>query len=464
MSQEQVQDAQGGRRIDVARLLNDRKLNAFNIKLICLSWLITAFDGFDQMMISFTAPYMRDEFSLTNGEIGYIVSAGIAGMLAGGFLFSWIADRIGRRPTIIATAFLFGVLTLATAFAHNVPQLLALRFADGLAIGGMLPLAWALNIEFVPAHVRATVVTTIMMGYAVGTSSAGPLTNLLAPDHGWQAVYIAGGFGTLVCAVALLFFLPESVRFLVSRQIKLPLARDTLNRVDAAFDIRETDGLYLGDEPAIRHKFHVSDLFAGKLAWLTPLIWFGYAVSSLGIYFASSWGPLILEFLEVDRQTAATVTAFSGLLGAAAGLALMRFTDRYGPIAVAVFPAISVPILLILGLEMVDRSYLLPMVVLTTTVIAGGHFGIQSICGIFYPSAIRASGAGWASSIAKVGGVLGPVVGAIVLSSGLPIIRSYAVLAICPAVLAVVALAIARVTRDPSFHPEARGTRPAPAE
>ncbi|HZV19252.1 MAG TPA: MFS transporter [Sphingobium sp.] len=463
MSQEQVQDAQGGRRIDVARLLNDRKLNAFNIKLICLSWLITAFDGFDQMMISFTAPYMRDEFSLSNSEIGYIVSAGIAGMLAGGFLFSWIADRIGRRPTIIATAFLFGVLTLATAFAHNVPQLLALRFADGLAIGGMLPLAWALNIEFVPAHVRATVVTTIMMGYAVGTSSAGPLTNLLAPDHGWQAVYIAGGFGTLACAVALLFFLPESVRFLVSRQIKLPLARRTLNRVDAGFGIRDDDGLYLGDEPAIRHTFHVSDLFAGKLAWLTPLIWFGYAVSSLAIYFSSSWGPLILEFLDVDRQTAATVTAFSGLLGAGAGLALMRFTDRYGPVAVAVFPLISVPILLILGLELVDRTYLLPMVVLASTVIAGGHFGIQSICGIFYPSAIRASGAGWAASIAKIGGVLGPVVGAMVLSSGLPIISSYAVLAVCPAIVAITALAIARVTRDPSFHPD-RGASPAPAE
>jgi AAHS family 4-hydroxybenzoate transporter-like MFS transporter len=464
MSQDQAQDqpmnAQG-RRIDVARLLNDRKLNDFNYKLIVLSWLITAFDGFDQMMISFTAPYMRDEFHLTNGQLGYIVSAGIAGMLVGGFLFAWIADRIGRRPTIIATAFAFGVLTFATAFAHNVPQLLALRFVDGLAIGGMLPLAWALNIEFVPAHVRATVVTTIMMGYSVGTSSAGPLTNLLAPTHGWQAVFMVGGVGTIVCAVALLFFLPESVRFLVSRQFKLPLAVRTLKRVDPRFDVSQGDTLYLGDEPIIQKKFHVADLFAGKLRWLTPLLWLGYAVSSLGIYFSSSWGPLILEFLDVNRQTAALVSSFSGLLGAAAGLALMRFTDRYGPIAVAVFPLISVPILLILGFELVDRSYLLPMVVLATLVVAGGHFGIQSICGVFYPSAIRASGAGWASSIAKVGGVLGPIVGATVLSSGLPIIRSYAVLAICPAILALTALAIARVTRDPSFRP---AVRPTPAE
>jgi AAHS family 4-hydroxybenzoate transporter-like MFS transporter len=135
-------------------------------------------------------------------------------------------------------------------------------------------------------------------------------------------------------------------------------------------------------------------------------------------------------------------------LGAVAGLALMRFTDRFGARAVAFYPALAIPVLLLQGLEMVPVQLFLAVNVLGALLVSGSHFGILSIAGIFYPSAIRASGAGWATSVAKIGAILGPIVGAAVLSSGLPIIRSYALLAVCPAVLFVCALGIHMVTRS----------------
>jgi AAHS family 4-hydroxybenzoate transporter-like MFS transporter len=98
---------------------------------------------------------------------------------------------------------------------------------------------------------------------------------------------------------------------------------------------------------------------------------------------------------------------------------------------------------------MVPAQSFLAVNVLGALLISGGHFGILSIAGIFYPSAIRASGAGWATSVAKIGAILGPIVGAAVLSSGLPIIRRYALLAVCPAVLFACALGIHMVTRSP---------------
>ena len=172
--------AQAPRTLDVARLIDGRKLGPFNYRLIALSWLITVFDGFDMMMISFTAPYMRDELGLDKIMLGNIFSAGMAGMMIGGFAFAYLGDRLGRRKTIISAAFAFGILTTATAFAGTYEHLLILRFLDGVAIGGMLPLAWALNIEYVPNKMRSTVVTIIMVGYSVGTAIAGPVTVWLA--------------------------------------------------------------------------------------------------------------------------------------------------------------------------------------------------------------------------------------------------------------------------------------------
>jgi AAHS family 4-hydroxybenzoate transporter-like MFS transporter len=440
------------RKIDVAALLDGRKLSPFNYKLILLSWLITAFDGLDIQMVSFTAPYMRDEMHLTKTMLGYVFSAGTIGMVLGGLIFSNIGDRIGRRPTVIFCAFAFGLLTIATSYAPNYEALLALRFLDGLAGGGMLPLAWALNIEFVPQRMRGTVVAVIMMGYSIGSACSGPLTNAIAPTHGWQGVYVFGGCGALVCATMLLLFLPESVRFLTAKGMRPQQIARTLKRVDPAIDATAQDQFVLGDEKKATRNFRIGQLFEGDLAVITPLLWLAYGASSLAIYFGSSWGPLVLEELHIPRSTSAITASIGGLCGACAGMVLMRITDKHGPRSVALFPAIAVPVLLLLGLGYVPEAIFLPVIVLQAVLIGGEHSAIISISGTFYPSAIRASGGGWVASIGKMGGVAGPVIGAVILSSGLPILSSYAFLAICPAILFVCILGIAAIVRGRVVH------------
>ena len=436
------------RSFDVSAFLNDRKLSPFNFVLIVLSWLITIFDGLDMTMISYTAPYIQDDLGLTKSQIGNIFSFGIGGAALGGFLFSYMGDRLGRRPAIIIAAYSFGILTCAMAFAHNYQQLAVVRFLDGLAIGGMLPLAWALNIEFVPKKMRSTVVTSIMMGYSIGAASSGPITNWIAPRYEWNGVFLAGGVATLICAVILHAALPESVRYLVARGGDPELIAKVLRRIDKTLDVSGADSFVLSDERRSTGNFSVAMLFQGDLKLITPLIWIGYGISSLGIFFMTSWGPLLLEYLEFPRRTAALISAVNGLLGAGMGLALMRFTDHFGPRAVAVFPALAAPVLILLGLGFIPHSVFLVGIIVGSILITGGHFGIQSICGIYYPSAIRASGAGWASSISKGCGVLGPIVGAMILSSGLPLLTIFAFLAVCPAILVLSALAIARVVRN----------------
>ena len=441
--------AAGARTIDVTTLIEQRRFGGFYYGVIALSWLITAFDGLDGLMIGFTLPYMHDELGLTTAMQGYIASAGNLGTAVGGFLSPLLADRIGRRPTVIATSIVFGVLTAATALAGSYEALVAMRFVNGLALGGLLPLAWALNIEFVPKRMRATVVTIIMVGYSVGSALAGPLTNALAPSHGWQGVYLAGGLGTLVCAAALWIWLPESIRFLVLSGRRPDAVARTLRQLDPNCDATAADRFVLSDETRTTRKVPIAELFAGPLRAVTPLLWLGFFMSSLGVFFTSSFGPTVLERIGFPRPTAALVKSSVSLVGAAAGLLLMRFTDRKGPIALAVYPVAAVPVLLVVGYGLFSGDTFLAMVLLGAGLVMGAHFGVQSIAGVYYPSAVRATGGGFASGVAKVGAVLGPLVGAAVLSSGLPVVRTYALLAICPAALFFCALGIAAALRTP---------------
>jgi AAHS family 4-hydroxybenzoate transporter-like MFS transporter len=437
------------RTIDVTALIEGRRFDGFYYGVVALSWLITAFDGLDGLMIGFTLPYMRDELHLTTAMMGYIAAAGNAGTAVGGFLSPLLADRIGRRPTVIGTSLVFGVLTAATALAGSYEALVGMRFVNGLALGGLLPLAWALNIEFVPKRMRATVVTIIMVGYSFGSALAGPLTNAIAPGHGWQGVYLAGGLGTLVCAVALWIWLPESIRFLVLSGRRPAAVAGTLRRLDPACDATADDRFVLSDEVKTAGKVPLKELFAGPLRAVTPLLWLGFFMSSLGVFFTSSFGPTVLESLGFPRPTAALVKSSVSLLGAAAGLLLMRFTDRKGPIAIATYPALAVPVLLVVGYGLLSGDAFLAMVLLGSGLVMGGHFGVQSIAGVYYPSAVRATGGGFASGVAKLGAILGPLVGAAVLSSHLPVVRTYALLAICPAALVFCALGIAAALRTP---------------
>jgi MFS transporter, AAHS family, 4-hydroxybenzoate transporter len=223
--------------------------------------------------------------------------------------------------------------------------------------------------------------------------------------------------------------------------------RRTLQRMDPKIDLSGADQFILSDEEKPDRNFRVGQLFRADLRLITPMLWLGYFASSLAIYFAVSWGPIVVEELQFPRHTAALVASTGSLLGAMAGLLLMRFTDRRGPGSVAVYPAICVPVLLALGLGLVPRAQFLAVVIMSTLLISGGHFGVLSIAGIFYPSSIRASGGGWATSMAKFGAILGPIAGGAVLSSGIPILRSYALLAVCPAILCLCGLGIAAVVR-----------------
>jgi AAHS family 4-hydroxybenzoate transporter-like MFS transporter len=188
-------------------------------------------------------------------------------------------------------------------------------------------------------------------------------------------------------------------------------------------------------------------LFEGKLRYITPLLWGGYIASSMTTFFLTSWGPLVYEGLGFSRDAAAWVTSSNALAGSTGGLLLMRFTDRLGVTSVAVFPAIAVPLLLTVGFAHVSQAVFIALLILLSVFLSGSHFGVTSITGLFYPTSHRALGTGWASSMAKIGSIAGPLIGGWILSSSLPLQQTFAVMAICPAAFCLCMLGLGSIQR-----------------
>ncbi len=279
------------------------------------------------------------------------------GTLIGGFLLGYLGDRIGRRPTMILATAAFGALTMCFYFTSSYGTLFWLRLIDGIPLGGMLPLAWALNIEYAPKRYRATIVTVIMVGYSLGTALGGPFANWLIPKLGWKSVFISGGIAALVSAVILFAMLPESIRFLATMGKRPDRIVAMLRRVAPGQSFSADANFVVGDEAGHSKDFKPSLLFKGELRTITPLIWIAYIASSFAVFFIVNWTPLVFEALHYARAQAATAATMNSIMGAIGGILLMRFTDAKGAIAITIMPVMTFVLLLVAAFTPMSQGH-----------------------------------------------------------------------------------------------------------
>ena len=433
--------------LDVSALLN-RGMTPFHWRLLLISCLVTFFDGLDYSLISFTLPYLRDEMALTDEMTGFVSSAAFAGQMVGSLFGSFIADIVGRRPVILWCTILGALLTFVTGFAGTPEMLIVLRFLGGLAIGGLLAPAWSLNIESMPAGKRATAVTIIMLGFSAGSAAAGQVTNFLAPDFGWEAVFWTAGVVTGLLAILLQFTLPESARWMVAKRKPAAEVLPLLARFDPAIEHAGYTELVLSDERNTAGESpwaKSAELFRGTLAFITPILWFTYFCSSFAIYLKSAFGVLFMEELGIERTYAADLASINGLLGAIGGVFLLMYTEKRGPIWIALAPLIGIPLAALIGSGLVDSgSMFVPVILLGGITIGIGHAAVIAMTSFYYPSAVRSTGGGWASFMAKFAAVAAPIVGGYYfLADRQAVLDGYKFTALCLAgvVIGIIALA-----------------------
>jgi AAHS family 4-hydroxybenzoate transporter-like MFS transporter len=197
---------------------------------------------------------------------------------------------------------------------------------------------------------------------------------------------------------------------------------------------------FLGDEAHLAAKssmFILAPLFKGRLAWMTPLLWMCYVASSGTVFFMSFWGPTLVEALDVRPGPAAIAASLFSIGGLIAAVTVARFIDRLGAIVIAIMPLIASPLIAMLGTVRLSGDMYMPAMFVVGFFTVGGHASLHSIAGIFYPSACRSNGTGWALSVSRLGTIGGPYLGGILLSAHMPLRQIFIIAALPSLVFAV---------------------------
>ena len=385
-------------------------LGRFEVTVIAACAAAIFFDGFDAQAIGYVGPSLIQAFRIAPSALGPVFSAGLVGIMLGALLIAPLADRVGRRPVILASIAMFAAFTLATAWAGSITVLLWLRLLTGLGLGGCMPNAIALTTEYSPARLRGFLVTLMFNGFTLGSLLGGVLAHQLIPVFGWRAVFVAGGALPLLLLPVLLFTLPESQRFL------------------------------RGQEAAVKRS--VGELFKDGRGRATAVLWIVFFMSLLDVYLLVSWLPTALNQAGVPAQTAILlgsllqVGALVGTLLCGAGL------DRFGGNAVLV-PAYLLAALSIAAIGVFSAASL----AMTTFAvfkagasIIGGQTAANALAAGSYPTKIRSTGVGWALGIGRIGSIIGPLVAAALLSMQVSVKGIFLISAI-PALVAAGAIA-----------------------
>ncbi len=460
-----------GGTLDVAKFLHGLPFTRFHIHLLVICSLVTFFDGLDFSLIAYTLPYLREGMDLSDAMTGYVSSAAFVGQMIGSLVGSYIADIVGRRPVIIWCTILSALLTFVTGFANTPEMLIVLRLIGGLAIGGLLAPAWSINIESMPAGKKALSVTIIMLGFSAGAAMAGQVTNFIAPYYGWEGVFFFCGAATGVLAFALLFTMPESARWMVAKGKPASEVIPVLSRFEPGLANIGYTEVVLSDERRDSKRqdplAKLMELFRGTLAFITPLIWVTYFCSSFAIYLKASFGVLFLEELGIERTMAANLGSIGGILGAIGGVLLLWLTEKRGPAWIAIAPLLGIPLALWIGSGwLLGGPLFIPVILLGSIMIGTGHAAVISITSVYYPSAVRATGGGWASFMAKFAAVAAPILGGYYfLADKNAVLDGYLFTGLCLAgvVIGLLALSVfakrlvAEQAAQPSGEPAAAG-------
>src|ERR1035437_999805 len=322
---------------DVTRLVDEQRVGAFTIRLVILSFVVMLTDGYDLLAASYGAPALIASWHVPPSELGPMFSASPFGMVVGAPFLGWFGDRFGRRRAIILGAVLYGGFALLCANATSITELIVLRFITGIGLGGMLPNITALNAEFAPKRVRATLVVLMFMGVTAG-STLPALVVAAFPHYGWQGLYIIGGIVPLILSVVLFFWLPESLKYLSLKDPKYARTRmgKIVRRVRPDLTISsETE--FVSTETRRASSVPVAELFQDGLHWITPLLWLLFAMNLTANYFLYSWMPVLFRAEGFSSSQAALTTACYYVGGVIGGLTVSRFIDRRGLVPVALF-------------------------------------------------------------------------------------------------------------------------------
>ncbi|MBV9482407.1 MAG: MFS transporter [Acidobacteria bacterium] len=401
--------------VDVAELIDGQEIGRFQIRMLLLCAAAMFVDGFDTQAIGYVAPALSAALGLKPGALGLVFASGGLGAILGGLVLAPYADRVGRKPIIVGSLIFFALCTLLISLTNTVPQLMWMRFAIGLGLGGVVPNALALVAENMPRKFRVTLVLLTWLGFSFGSALAGPITAHILDAHSWRSVFVFGGVLPMVIAPLLVVSLPDSVPGLTQRGANGRRIADTLARINPKWTFRKPVQFINSEKK--EKGFPVALLFREGRAPITLLLWVMFFMNLLALFFLNSWLPTVLHQTGLPQHAAIVIAGLLHFGGIAGGVAIAPLCDKLNPYLVLACAYICSGIFIV-GIGLASNK---AMLVMLATFCAGFFtFGAQNsanaIAATRYPTAMRSSGIGWALGIGRTGQIIGPLIGGLLLS------------------------------------------------
>lgn len=372
--------------------------------VIGLGWM---FDAMDTGLIAFILTRISEDWQITAGQKGWIVSIGFIGMAIGAVCSGALADRLGRKNVFALTLAIYSIATALCAVAPNLTYLLIFRFIVGLGLGGQLPVAVTLVSEYIPAHVRGRFIVLLESFWGLGWLVAALVSYFVIPQYGWKIAFLMGGL-PLFYVWVILKKVPESIPYLINR-----------GRIDEAHQLVQKLERQCGLEPineivvppvAQQHNVSFGQLWSGRLArrsLMLWLIWFGIVYSYYGIF---TWLPSLLVkqgYSIVQSFEYVLMMILAQLPGYIAAAWLVEKLGR--KITLAGFIAMCAVSAYFFG-QANSVNAIMFWGCLMSFFNLGAWGVLYTYTPELYPANIRAFGSGWASAIGRLGGIVAPLI------------------------------------------------------
>ncbi|MGY8682829.1 MFS transporter [Bradyrhizobium sp. UFLA05-153] len=434
--------------VDVTEVIEEARFGRLQLLILVLCAWIALLDGFDTQAIAYVAPVIAEQWGIAMAGFGPIFGAGLAGLTVGAFVLSPAADRFGRKGVILLSVLLFGIFALVTARATTLNELLVYRFLTGLGLGGAMPNIIALTSEYAPKRMRALLIAIMFCGFPLGSTIGGVISAPLIGALGWQAVFVVGGVLPLVTLIVLLIWLPESIRYLMTRDVADERIGRLVARLDPTISPTAVSRYVMHGSKA--SGFPVTKLLGEGRASMTVLLWIAFFMNLLVMYFLVNWMPSLLKASGLPLNIAILSTAVLNAGGVVGAVVLGRFVDRLDPYLV-LGGAYSASALFIAGIAFGSANVWTLMIstFLAGFGVVGAQIGMNALAASLYPTEIRSTGVGWALGVGRIGSIIGPVAGGVLLGFGWTA-QSVVLTAAVPAMLAGLAV-IALRRREPAL-------------
>ncbi len=401
--------------INVTELIDQRPLIELQIRVVALCALMIFLDGADTIMMGLVAPSLAATIGVSANSFGPVFGISQAGILLGVLAFGPLGDRFGRKRLVIGATLLFAIFTLATVWARSFDELLALRFLTGIGLGGLAPNAVALTSEFAPKRLRAAFISLQWSAFPLGGVAIGLLASVLITGWGWQSLFLIGSIVPLALVAVLIFALPESVSFLLTRGLDPKGAREIVHKMAPEIQTSAETRYVVSEEKLAG--VPMKHLFTEGRAALTLLLWVPFFSSFLILIFVTSWIPTLLRAGGLSMAQAGLAIALNSL-GSFFGSGIVgRLMDRYGTYRVLI-PAyiLASGTAGLLGFSTASFPSAAVVITLSGFFAGASQTGVIALAAVTYPIAIRSTGVGWAMAIGRLGAVIGPILGGFFLS------------------------------------------------